>query len=507
MRPQERDVTLVLYQVDVRVTEDSGGDEPYMWILGFKTDADTLGPPASGSLLPTLGVKTFEGAPAMPWLIGDNDVSAPATLPIPAALGTRSFRLRPALLPTGGWFPGLAGMVCLLWDQDAFSPSTSEAGHKEFNKVFGPALSTELTSLINGGYDDPLSRDANDVVVSTPAGLQWRLDRLADAAARKNAVKAITKMVRDAIYSKIHDALADAAGLDEGIDPDDLLGVDAVVYLGDELSSVVRDFELKYTDDEADYLAKGHASSTPVHLAKLDSAVTAVERTFDRQGKVKMRVCWYPEKEYSAFAYRVKTTTRYELLVLKDGPIAEVRWFIGDQLLTAGEGSVTVMFEAVDAYVGPPQDLLASFYTGGNATLKYRATGTVLEVWNENGNGVFFGTVRAVYAYAGDPPLTPPGAAPKAEDWIRRGYDQSADLSIMAVELQMDSAYQEDIKQCKRIVTEIDRKHIAVNFGKVIVNPGDPPPFRQAVLDRVTAQASIANAADVQVLVRPKELR
>jgi hypothetical protein len=218
-------------------------------------------------------------------------VNAPATLPIPAALGTRSFRLRPALLEIGSWFPGLAGMVALLWDQDAFSPSTSEAGHKKFNKVFGPALSAELTKLIAGGYDSELSRDANGMVVAPIDGIQTRLDRLGDAAARKNAVKAITRSVRDAISGQLRDALSDAAGLDEIIDPDDLLGIDAVVFLGNELSAAARDFEMKFTDDEADYLAKGHASATPVNLARLDSAVTDVVRRLDRQVQVKMRVC------------------------------------------------------------------------------------------------------------------------------------------------------------------------------------------------------------------------
>ncbi len=504
MRPTEIDVTFALFQLQVRTTEDSGGDEPYMWILGFKADADTIGAPPPGSILPSVGVKTFEGAPASPWLLGTGDVNAPATLPIPAALGTRSFRLRPALLEIGSWFPGLAGMVALLWDQDAFSPSTSEAGHKKFNKVFGPALSAELTKLIAGGYDSELSRDANGMVVAPIDGIQTRLDRLGDAAARKNAVKAITGAVKDAISGPLRDALSDAAGLDEIIDPDDLLGIDAVVFLGNELSAAARDFEMKFTDDDADYLAKGHVSSTPVNLARLDSAVTAVERRLDRQVQVKMRVCWFPEKQYSALAYRLKTTTRYDLHLLKGGPIFEVRWFIDGQLLKDGDGSVTVMFEAVDAYVGPPQDQLSSFYTGGNGTLKYRTAGPVLEVWNEDGNGVYFGKVRAVFAFVGDPPLTPPGASPTEEDWARRGYDQTEDLSVMAVELVMDAAYEADIKQCKRIVGEIDRKHIAVNFGKLFVNPGDPPPFRQDFLDRVTAQASVTNAAGVEITVRPK---
>lgn len=68
--------------------------------------------------------------------------------------------------------------------------------------------------------------------------------------------------------------------------------------------------------------------------------------------RVKLRVCWFPEKQYSALAYRLKTTTRYDLHLLKGGPISEVRWFIDGQLLKDGDGSVTVMFEPADAYVG-----------------------------------------------------------------------------------------------------------------------------------------------------------
>ena len=116
MRPPEQNVTLVLYQLDCRATNDSGGDEPYMWILGFKVDADTTISPQVGSLLPKLNVKVFVGAPASPFLLGTGSVDAPADIKIPAALGTRGFRLRPDLLATGDWFSGLAGIIALLWD-------------------------------------------------------------------------------------------------------------------------------------------------------------------------------------------------------------------------------------------------------------------------------------------------------------------------------------------------------------------------------------------------------
>lgn len=60
MRPPDLDVTLRLFQLDCAATEDSNGDEPYMWVLGFKVDADTLGD-LPASLIPELGVKVFEG--------------------------------------------------------------------------------------------------------------------------------------------------------------------------------------------------------------------------------------------------------------------------------------------------------------------------------------------------------------------------------------------------------------------------------------------------------------
>lgn len=495
MRPPEQDATLVLYQLDCRATNDSGGDEPYMWILGFKVDADTIGPPPVGSLLPTLGVKVFEGAPASPFLLGTGSVDAPAAIKIPPALGNRTFRLRPDLLLTGDWFSGLAGVIALLWDQDAFSPSTSQAGFNAFKKTFGPALSSELTNLINGSYDTQLSQDARGYVVSPPdasAPLQWRLGRLGNSAARANAVKAITENVKGQIGGPIRDALQSAAGLDEIIDPDDLLGANAQVYLGQELSPTVQDFSLDFTGD-ADYTARGHASGSRIRLTRLDSVVTSVVKTFDGLTGLWMHVCWFEPREYFAFAFKVKTTTRFELLNLGSEPPSAVRWFLDDKPLPSGQGSVTVNFESADQYFGPPQDALAYKYPGGNSALKSRVTGPVLEIWNEGGEGAYFGTVTALYAYPGDPSIFPSPDLPLNQ--LRNlCYEQQFDLSVVGVELTMDADYKNDVAECKRITHEIDRKHIAVNFGKAFIHPGDPPPDRQTILDRVAADARVANA-------------
>lgn len=501
MRPPELDVTLSLFKLHCTSTEDAGGDEPYMWILGFKVDAETLGPPPPDSILPTLGVQVFTGAPHFRHVLHhDQEAQAGKAYPIPSNLGTRSLRLKPALLPLAGWFPGLAGIVCLLWDEDGFAPATSEAGYDKFKALFGPALSTELTSLINGGFDDALSRDANGNVTPDPAdgrSLQWRISRLRDPAGRKNAVKAITGNVKRQIINRIKDAIKDEAGLDELLDPDDLLGVDAQVFLGDELSTT-QFFSLTFTDDDADYTAQGHAYGSRVHLARLEATVTNVERQIDRDIGLWRRVCWFDLKLYWAHAFRLRTTTRFELRTLLGAAPSVVRWFLNDTPLADGQGSATVPFEPVDVYEGPPQDALAPYYLGGPSLLTYNAAGSILDISNAGGDGVFFGKIRVLYAYVGDPSLFPPPATP-INELLALGYDQEAELGVVAVDLEMSEEYKADIRSCKRITDEIDRKHIAVNYGKMKINPGDPPPFKQELLDRVTSGASLANAVGLDV--------
>jgi hypothetical protein len=502
MRPPELDVTLRLYDLDCTTTEDSGGDEPYLWILGFKVDADTISP-TPGSPLPTLGVKVVDGVPASPFVVPwGGEIDAGQSAPIPAALGTRGMRLKPALLPLGGWFPGLAGIVCLLWDQDNFDPGTAEAGYKKFRQLFGPTLSPELTGLLGGTYDDPLSRDANgNVTPDPPTGrtVEWRLQRLRDPAGRKNAVKAITGKVKSEVLGRVKDAITDEAGFDELLDPDDLLGVSAEVFLGDELGSL-RNFSLRFTDDDADYTIKGHASGARVNMARLESAVTALSSREDRAAGVWRRVCWSPFKLYWAIAFLQQSTTTFTLRPVLGGAPSAVRWLLDDRPLAAGQGSIGVTFEAVDAYEGPPEDVLQGYFQGGPGQLTYRADGPVLEISNNGGDGVYFGEVRALYSYAGDPSIFPPPATPIAE-LIKMGYTQTADLAVVAVDLQMNDDYKDDVRRCARITDEIDRKHIAVNWGKLKVDLGYPPPYRDVLLDRAHAAMRLANAAGLDVPV------
>jgi hypothetical protein len=506
MRPPEQDVTFVFDLLECHATEDAGGDEPYMWILGFKVDADTIGPPQAGSLLPTLGVKVIEGMPASPYLLGTGSVDAPATIPVPAALGTRSFRLKPSLLITGDWFSGLAGVICLLWDQDAFSPGTAEAGFVAFKNAIGPGLSAELTNLINGSYDAQLSQDETGRVVSTPGPdqlpLQWRLDRLDNPAARKNVARSITDNLVDQVTSTVRAAVLSAAGIDELLDRDDRLGVGTQIFLGKELSSSVRDFSMRF-ENGADYTLRGHVTGNRIHLARLNSAVISADKTLDGMITLMASVCWFPPRTYSALAFKVKTALRLELLNNGAGAPVEIRWFLDDKPLLGSVGSVAVTFESADGYFGPPQNVLADRYPGGENPLAYQAAGSVLQISNQGGEGVYFGTVTVLYAYAGDPTIFPSTDLPLAK-LRKQCYELSAEVSIIAVDLTMDSAYRDDVRQCKRVNDEIDRKHIAVDYGKALVDPGDPPHDRQAVLAHVTAELRVANAVGLRQAEAPQ---
>ena len=103
MRTPELDVTFSLFRLNCSATEDNSTDEHYMWVLGFKVDAQTLNPPTPGSIFPSLGGHVFEGSPHFPNVLPSNQgAQGGQSYPIPANLGKRSFNLKPALLPIGG---------------------------------------------------------------------------------------------------------------------------------------------------------------------------------------------------------------------------------------------------------------------------------------------------------------------------------------------------------------------------------------------------------------------
>lgn len=501
MRPPEIDASFVLTTLTIDDTEDSGGDTPYLWVLGFKVDADNLHP-GTNPLIPRLSVSTTVGAPSLPWIAGSDEIDT-GQHPIQAALGTRGFRLRPGRLPVGGWFEGFGGIVCLAWEQDSFDPATSEAGHTVFNTVFGTALATELNVMINGdpGYDAALNRDAGGNQLPVPAdfGLAQRVERLADPIGIMNVSRELKDRVAAAISGPIKRALIDAAGWDEVLDPDDLLGVDAAVFTTRQLLSM-QTLRLRFiADADADYTATGFALGSRVHHHQLVSSVLSIVRTEAEAGLVKAKVCWFAEKVYGVTAYRQVTTTRFSVVSLDGRPPLTVRWLVDGRPLEGTSGTLGVTLGPVAGITGSAAQPIAAHYPGGPGTLSYVIGGTTLDLTNTHGDGVFHGTVHAVVAYQGDPPLTDPTRLLSGPELLDRGYELSEELSILTVEVHMDDQYVADMKRCMRTVTEIDRKVIPVNFGKARFDPGDPHPTWSSLQELLRQESAIENLVGVRV--------
>ncbi len=490
MRPSELDLTYVLETLQCVTTEDDGdGDEPYLWAVGFKIDATTLGPPPPDNpLVPSLNVQVIQGAPFFKHVVGAGHVHDGQTVPISPILGTRSFRLSPARLPVAGWFPGIAGVICLLWDEDAFSPSTSEAGFKKFVEVLGPELSTQFNALMAGAFDAELAKDANGVTIPNAASfatLAGRLARLRDPAGRKNGVDALVKRAKEQITSRVRSALVDAAGLDELLDPDDLLGAEAQVNLGDELNGLLP-FTLEFTDDEAHYRIRGHCFGKAAHRVELLTIPREESRSFERLVALQPTICG-KRGFYIGQVYRVGAALRCELNATLGPQPAQVRWFIDDKPVAAGMSTMSVNYAPPGLRGFGSEGSLAADYPPGPGTLACTATGTTLDI-RANGSGVFAGTVRATWAFTGDPSLFPAVPSTNALDDLALGYDTRADIELATLDLVMGPDFDADLSECiRKRLRQITIKYIPVWTGEFVVPP-EHPDWREQI--RVAHQAA-----------------
>ncbi len=492
MRPPELDVTFLLEHLDCIKAQEGGGDEPYLWAIGFKVDADTITPPTSG-VIPTLNVQVVPGTPFFAHVVGAGSTHSGKSYPIAPQLGTRAMRIKPARLDAAGWFPGLAGVICLLWDEDAFSPSTGEAGLARLKQVLGPALSAEFNSLLAGGYDAELAKGPDNGQIpgwQSLANVPWRLARLRDEHGRNHAQKELVKRVKGSISSQIREAFIDAAGLDELIDPDDLLGAEAQVSMGDELLGMVP-FQLTFTDDDANYVLRGRSFGQRVRRTVLKCAESVSSRTLQALVWIVQSVCRKPEKAYWALVYQQVPKLRFEVASLAGPDPASVRWVIDGQLITGSDGSLPVS-------LGPPQvfgvvsDALAVEYPGGPGLLTFRQDGHALEL-GLSGLGMFSGKVRAVYAFDGDPTLFPATSPASAGEIIDRGYDLGEEFTLTTLDIQMSDEFNADVERCLReSLKKYLVKYVPVGWGERFERP-EPPNWQELYqLGELAVRTSVA---------------
>ncbi|WP_149955185.1 hypothetical protein [Zafaria cholistanensis] len=477
MRTPELDATFVLSRILVKKTQDSGGDEPYLWVVGFKVDADTLRSGAN-PLIPTVEVHTFAGGPHFPNIRGSGSIGAgPHPVPIPAALGTRTFRLRPAFLDGTGWFDGFGGIVCLLWDQDEYAPRTSEEGRKEFERLVGTALTDLLNLLLHGdpGFDAALTTDAQGNLLPQPAGglgLTARMRRLADPVGAANVARELAVRLKSSLLAPIEAAMETEADVDESFDDDDSLGVQAALFTTGQLQSL-QPISLRFMDAGADYEVTGFASGDRVHRHSFISSVHSVQRQLVEMTPVDAKVCWFAPKTYQAMTFRQTTTTRFIVTNLSGTPVEQVRWLLDGRPLDGPSGTVGVTLEPAASMYRPPVVSVAAKYPGGGGTLAYTIEGPIMDLTNTAGDGVFHGTVQAVVRYEGDPPLDGHMDGPTL---LERGYRLTTAFSVVTLEVLMGDDYRWDVQRCLGMVQDIDRKRIPVNWGRVKIIPGDPPP-------------------------------
>ncbi|MFR9773793.1 hypothetical protein [Nocardia sp. SC052] len=477
-RPPEVDVTIALTEFVIGRTRDSDGDEPYLWVMRFKVDADTID---TGVLPPHLGVRTFPGtlltlvAPAEQE-IGPGDTP----LAIRPQLGAFQTRVRPCRT-VGGWFEGLVGIVCLTWEVDNFDYSTQEAGYHAFQKSFGPLLEVELNTLLAGDpeYDDALSRNVHGDVVSAPPDdlkILWRVDRLGDRDARSNVVELVIKRVKSQLRARIESAVLAEADIFELADPDNLTGTGAAVFTSRELLGGFSPIRLRYTEEGADYMINGYTLARRSHHYSIAGTILSAFPCPAVWTQIEAEVCDYGKKTYTVTANEVIVTTRFALTTLAGEQPTRVVWFLDSVPLTGASGSVAVPFAGVADIALGPASPLATRWPGGEGHIAYTIIDKfTIDLTNQDCHGTYSGRLHAFLTYDGDPPIDPdqPGTLQQLDD---RSYHTYDDFSILSVEFDYDEAYVRDLENClhQQITNQTGQTFIGISGPKP--RPGQPRP-------------------------------
>lgn len=121
--------------------DGSGDAEPFLWVVYFKIDGDTV---FIGDDLKLHGSATVIGTPGSHGNLPD-DVDAGDTIQIPASLGEFRTTLRPIPTPfQGKTIGGMVGFLAILLEEDSTSDHDIQVGHAALNH----AVQTRIDKLI-----------------------------------------------------------------------------------------------------------------------------------------------------------------------------------------------------------------------------------------------------------------------------------------------------------------------------------------------------------------------
>jgi hypothetical protein len=127
-----------------------GNAEPYLWTVFFKIDGTTV---SLNDSLNLVGTATIQSTPGSHGNLGDTDVDEGDTVTIPSIIGKWDTTLTP--IPVPKWVKDLgtddvaavAGVICVLMEEDNVTDSGAEAGHSALNSAVQAALDNIVNSL------------------------------------------------------------------------------------------------------------------------------------------------------------------------------------------------------------------------------------------------------------------------------------------------------------------------------------------------------------------------
>jgi hypothetical protein len=170
---QKKEKLTMFYPLDVQIQLENihcfdegdfiGSAEPYLWVVFFKIDGDTVFVDESLTLQ---GTATVVGTPGNQGDLPSDDVDAGDDVSVPAELGEFRTVLTPIPLrtPIAGVtnVDGVVGCIVILMEEDETENSAIAAGHNALNN----AVQTTLNSLIptlNFSHQSPTKEDIDRI--------------------------------------------------------------------------------------------------------------------------------------------------------------------------------------------------------------------------------------------------------------------------------------------------------------------------------------------------------
>ncbi len=241
-----------------------GSAEPYLWTVFFKIDGTTVRLNDSLNLEGTASVETTPGSHGN---LGDTDVDEGDTLNIPSAIGFWQTTLFPIPVPDfvknlgTDDIAAVAGVICILMEEDNVSDSGANAGHTALNNAVQSALDSVIGSL----------------GVNHPEITQADIDAMSDA-----------------IQSKVTNAVKDSQNIFENIwswlNSDDTIGTKVFFFNQDDLIANGTTTLHQRWDNEGDWEINGKIDASVACTANaLKAAAEIFGALFSSSSQQKMQ--------------------------------------------------------------------------------------------------------------------------------------------------------------------------------------------------------------------------